>query len=230
MYMGLVQGVAPIVSADRLPGRLALMLEFPPALINGLTIGASVSIEGVCLSVTSIDGNRIGFDATTGTLAGTNLGDIGFDRVNIERSAKLGDEIGGHMVAGHVSATAEIVGIDTGSADHMWLKLRLPQPWARYVFARGFLAVNGCSLTVAEAESDIVTINLIPETIRQTTFGLYRTGDRVNFEVDHQTMVLVEAIERTVARTLERFVPPSAAETSGRSQTANPVSDFAVRS
>ncbi|MFT3965195.1 MAG: riboflavin synthase subunit alpha [Sphingobium sp.] len=207
MYMGLVQGVARIARADSLPGRIALTLEFPEGLTKDLVLGASVSVEGVCLSVTEIDGNRIGFDATKGTLDSTNLGALRNDRVNIERSAKLGDEIGGHMVAGHVSGTAEIVGFETASEDHMWIRLRLPEPWNRYVFNRGFLAVNGCSLTVAAVEGDVITINLIPETLRQTTFGLYTVGDHVNFEVDQQTMVLVETIERTVASVLERLLP-----------------------
>lgn len=207
MYMGLVQGVARVAKADHLPGRIAFTLEFPAGLAEGLTLGASVSVEGVCLSVTGIDGDLIGFDATKGTLDSTNLGALRNDRVNIERSAKLGDEIGGHMVAGHVSATAEIVGFETTAEDHMWIKLRLPMPWARYVFNRGFLAVNGCSLTVAAVDDDVITINLIPETLRQTTFGLYKTGDRVNIEVDQQTMVLVETIERTVGSVLERLLP-----------------------
>lgn len=207
MYMGLVQGVARVAKAEYLPGRIAFTLEFPAGLADGLVLGASVSVEGVCLSVTNIAGDLIGFDATKGTLDSTNLGSLRNDQVNIERSAKLGDEIGGHMVAGHVSATAEIVGFETAIEDHMWISLRLPMPWSRYVFNRGFLAVNGCSLTVAAVEDDVITINLIPETLRQTTFGLYRSGDRVNIEVDQQTMVLVETIERTVSSVLERLLP-----------------------
>lgn len=207
MYMGLVQGVARIEKAERLPGRVALTLEFPESLLHGLVLGASVAVEGVCLSVTSIDGRSIGFDATKGTLDATNLGEVTRDRVNVERSAKLGDEIGGHLMAGHVSGTATIVAIETTSEDHMWVKFKVPMPWAKYVFTHGFLAVNGCSLTVAKAEDDVFTINLIPETLRQTTFGLYRAGDRVNFEVDHQTMVLVETIERTMTAVAGRLFP-----------------------
>ncbi|MBU0554946.1 MAG: riboflavin synthase subunit alpha [Alphaproteobacteria bacterium] len=211
MYMGLVQGVADVVSADRKPDRVALKLAFPEHLTNGLVLGASVSVEGVCLSVTSIEGNEVGFDATAGTLISTNLGALDHDRLNIERSAKLGDEIGGHIVAGHVSGCATIVAMETKPDAHMWMKLRLPQPWARYVFDRGFLAVNGCSLTVAGVEDDLFTINLIPETLRQTTFGLYRVGEQVNFEVDQQTMVLVDTIERTVTSVLERLLPKTPA-------------------
>lgn len=205
MYMGLVQGVADVVEAKRLPGRIAYRLRFPSHLTTGLVLGASVSVEGVCLSVTSIDGDLIGFDATQGTLDVTNLATLGHDRVNIERSAKLGDEIGGHMVTGHISGTAEIVGFEKDAEEHMWLKLRVPAPWNRYVFDRGFLAVNGCSLTVAAVNGDVFTINLIPETLRQTTFALYAVGDRVNFEVDQQTMALVETIERTVSSVFERL-------------------------
>lgn len=205
MYMGLVQGVADVVEAERLPGRIAYTLRLPSHLTEGLVLGASVSVEGVCLSVTSIDGDLIGFDATKGTLDTTNLGTLGHDRLNIERSAKLGDEIGGHLVAGHISGTAEIVGFEKNAEDHMWLKIRVPEPWCRYVFNRGFLAINGCSLTVAAVEGDVFTINLIPETLRQTTFPLYAVGERVNFEVDHQTMVLVETVERSVSSVFERL-------------------------
>lgn len=206
MYMGLVQGMADIVKADHLPGRLALILRFPPHLTEGLVLGASVAVEGVCLSVTSIDGDLIGFDATTGTLDTTNLGTLAHNRVNIERSARMGDEIGGHITAGHVSGTAEIIGFEKDADNHMWLKIRVPAPWHRYVFKRGFLAVNGCSLTVADAQNDVFTINLIPETLRQTTFGLYAVGDRVNIEVDHQTMVMVDTIERSVTSVFERLI------------------------
>ncbi len=197
MYMGLVQGVATIERAERLPGRTALTLRLADELLTDLYIGASVAVEGVCLSVTAMDGNLIGFDVTKGTLDTTNLGTLARDRVNVERSAKLGDEIGGHLMAGHVSGVARIVDMDIRS-DHMWIKLRVPMPWAKYIFTHGFLAVNGASLTVAKAEGDVFTINLIPETIRQTTFGLYEVGDEVNFEVEQQTVVLVETIERTI--------------------------------
>ena len=206
MYMGLVQGVADVVRAEHLPGRLALVLRFPAHLTDGLTLGASVAVEGVCLSVTSIDGDLIGFDATRGTLDTTNLEALGHDRLNIERSAKIGDEIGGHITAGHISCTAEIIGFEKQAEEHMWLKIRVPTPWHRYVFKRGFLAVNGCSLTVAEAEEGQFTINLIPETLRQTTFALYAVGDKVNIEVDQQTMVMVETIEQTVTSVFDRLM------------------------
>lgn len=206
MYMGLVQGVADIVKAEHLPGRLALVLRFPPHLAEELTLGASVAVEGVCLSVTSIDGNLIGFDATKGTLDVTNLGTLNHTQLNIERSARMGDEIGGHITAGHISATAEIVGFEKDAEEHMWLKLRVPAPWNRYVFNRGYLAINGCSLTVAALQNDVITINLIPETLRQTTFSLYSVGDAVNFEVDHQTMVMVDTMESVVTSVLERVL------------------------
>ncbi len=206
MYMGLVQGAADVAKAENLPGRLALVLRFPAGLTEGLTLGASVAVEGVCLSVTSIDGDLIGFDATKGTLDTTNLGTLDHARLNVERSAKMGDEIGGHITAGHVSTTAEIVGFEKHAEEHMWLKIRVPAPWHRYVFKRGFLAVNGCSLTVAEADGDVFTINLIPETLRQTTFSLYTVGDKVNIEVDHQTMVMVDTIEHSVTAVFDRLI------------------------
>ncbi len=203
MYTGIVQAHVPITKATRNPGHLALEIEFPPDLVTDLKIGGSVAIEGVCMSATAINGTTVSFDAMDATLERTNIGhfDVG-DRVNIERSAKMNDETGGHVVAGHVSCTAELVEITTGEKDAK-IRFRVPEQWAKYVFPRGFLAVNGCSLTVAEADGDIFTIYLIPETLRQTTFGNYKVGDHINIEVDHQTMITVDVMERT----LERLLP-----------------------
>lgn len=204
MYTGIVQAVRPLLDVTRYPGHNQFTIDLTAELLDELKIGASVSVEGTCLSVTEINGSQVKFDAMTATLERTNLRFFSAGQgVNIERSAKMNAEVGGHLMAGHIATTAEIVELsikETGA----FIKFRMPPEWAKYVFARGFLGVNGCSLTVADVEENVVTINLIPETLRQTTFARYQNGDLINIEVDHQTMVLVDVIERTLKGTLAR--------------------------
>ncbi len=204
MYTGIVQAVRPLLEVTRYSGHNQFTIDLTPELLDELKIGASVSVEGTCLSVTEIDGSQVRFDAMTATLERTNLRFLSAGQgVNIERSAKMNAEVGGHLMAGHIACTAEIVELsikETGA----FIKFRMPPEWAKYVFARGFLGVNGCSLTVADVEDGVVTINLIPETLRQTTFARYQAGDLLNIEVDHQTMVLVDVVERTIKGTLAR--------------------------
>jgi riboflavin synthase len=215
MYTGIVQAVRPVTAARPYPGGTEFRLRFSPRLLQDLQIGASVAVEGVCLSVTAIEGDEVSFDAMDATLARTNLAGVAArGTANVERSARPMDENGGHAIAGHIATTAEIVGLETG-ADQAFLRFRVAPEWSKYIFPRGFLAVNGCSLTVAEREpkaeadagpGEIFRINLIPETLRQTTFTQYRNGDRINIEVDHQTMVMVDTIEQTMATLLPRLL------------------------
>ncbi|AQZ50148.1 riboflavin synthase [Martelella mediterranea] len=206
MYTGIVQAVRPLSDITRYPGGKTFTVAFTDELLEGLKLGASVNIEGVCLSVTGISGHNVTFDAMNATLERTNLGALATgDGVNLERSAKMTDENGGHVIAGHVATTATVEAISTAE-ERAFIRFRVPEEWAKYIFARGYLAVNGCSLTVAEVEDSLFTINLIPETLRQTTFTRYQPGDLLNIEVDHQTMVLVDVIERTVTRVLPGLV------------------------
>ncbi|MFT3857075.1 MAG: riboflavin synthase subunit alpha [Aquabacterium sp.] len=204
MYTGIVQGTGRIVKLLPTVSGLQLTIRFPRALLNDLQIGASVSVEGVCLSVVTIDDDLVAFDAINVTLERTNLGDrqVG-DVVNLERSARQGDENGGHAMYGHVSDTARISSIMLeGPRAHIELHVR--DPWRRYLFTRGFLSINGCSLTLADtdAERGWCRVNLIPETIRVTSFWQFKAGDRLNIEVEQQTQVMVDVIERVLERKL----------------------------
>jgi riboflavin synthase len=204
MYTGIVQAVRPLLDVTTYPGHQQFTIDLNGELLDELKIGASVSVEGTCLSVTEIDGTQVKFDAMNATLERTNLRFFKAGQgVNIERSAKMNAEVGGHLMAGHIATTAEIVQLsieETGA----FITFRMPPQWGKYVFPRGFLGVNGCSLTVADVEDNLVTINLIPETLRQTTFAHYKAGELLNIEVDHQTMVLVDVVERTLKNTLTR--------------------------
>lgn len=207
MYTGIVQGLGRIAALTPTVSGLHLELRIPHALLHDLQIGASVSVDGVCLSVVTIDDDLISFDAINATLERTNLGDrrVG-DVVNIERSARQGDENGGHAMYGHVADTARISSIQLeGPRAHIELHVRAP--WSRYLFPRGFLSINGCSLTLAEADADLgyCRVNLIPETIRVTGLFQYKVGDRLNIEIESQTQVLVDVIERVLERNAGKF-------------------------
>ncbi|WP_172327156.1 riboflavin synthase subunit alpha [Mangrovicoccus sp. HB161399] len=211
MYTGIVQTVAPVTALERHEGHTSFTFDLPPERVADLQIGGSVAVEGVCLSATAIDGTKVSFDAMTATLDRTNLGRLERGgRANIERSMKMTEENGGHPVSGHISCTAELVALKTEGAG-AFISFRVPEEWAKYVFDRGFLAVNGCSLTVAEVDGNVFTIYLIPETLRQTTFPDYKAGDRINIEVDHQTKITVDVMERTLERLLPQYLAKAGA-------------------
>jgi riboflavin synthase len=202
MFTGIVQKSLAIATLDRAPGLIRLGIEFPEPMRAGLGIGASVSLDGICMTVTKIENGLVSFDAVQGTIDRTTIGDRGpSDPINVERSIKFGDEIGGHILSGHVTDTATVIGIDTASPAP-YLQFTVPEEWQRYIFKRGYIAINGCSLTVAEADETlgIYRINLIPETLRVTALGRYHPGDRLNFEIDSQTQIMVDTMERCFER------------------------------
>lgn len=201
MYTGIVQGAFPIQQLFRKPGLLSLVVELPDSLLEDLTIGASVGMDGVCLTVTTIDTNRVGFDVMQQTLSLTTLGDLHEgSRVNIERSAKQGAEIGGHQLSGHVDGTVEVVAIEEPE-NNRFVTYRAPAEKMKYIFNKGFIALNGCSLTVADTnpEQSTFTVCYIPETLRVTTHGEKHLGDKVNFEIDRQTQAIVDTVENFLA-------------------------------
>jgi riboflavin synthase len=206
MFTGIVQGVFPVRSIVRKANALSYAVELPESLRTGLKLGASVAVDGVCQTVARLDGSLVHFDANDETLRVTTLGALREGTMaHIERSARQGDENGGHVLSGHVDGTAEIVGVER-SPDNLALVLRVAVEFSRYVFNKGFIALQGASLTVNgwDEEARTFRINLIPETIRLTTFGDKAVGDHVNLEIDRQTQVLVDTIDRAIRRALQR--------------------------
>ncbi len=202
MFTGIVQGCLPITTLECRPGVIRLGIAFPERLREGLAIGASVAVDGICMTVGSIDDALVSFDAVQGTIDITAIGDRQEgEPVNIERSLAFGSEIGGHQISGHVSGTATVIGLDTTSPVN-YLQFTVPEDWQKYIFLRGYIALNGCSLTVADADEDlgVYRINLIPETLRVTSLARYHPGDRLNFEVDTQTQTIVDTLERCFER------------------------------
>ena len=199
MFTGIVQGLVPLLSIERESGlaRFTLLLE---GLSDGLELGASVAVNGTCLTVTRVEEHQVRFEVIAETLRMTNLGDLTEgDQVNVERSFRVGDEVGGHIVSGHVTGTAALLERRVEDHDHV-LRFALDPTWANYVFFKGFIALDGASLTVSalNREQEFFEVSLIPETLARTTLGTLQEGARVNIEVDAQTVSTVDTIERVM--------------------------------
>ncbi|MFC4669924.1 riboflavin synthase [Seohaeicola nanhaiensis] len=149
-----------------------------------IDIGASIASDGVCLTVTALGEDWYEVQISAETLSKTNLGAwTPGRRVNLERALRVGDELGGHIVSGHVDGVAEVVAM-TREGDSTRVTLRAPKALSRFVAPKGSVALNGTSLTVNEVDGDTFGINLIPHTQEVTTWGEVKPGDRVNIEID----------------------------------------------
>jgi len=204
MFTGIVKARLPVVVLDRKADFALFTMEFSAELGAGLEIGASVALNGTCLTVRSLEtlpdgGQRAVFDAIGQTLAVTNLGAVQQgDVVNIERAARMGDEIGGHLLSGHVMAQVAVLDVQiTENNCVVWFER--PANLAKYLLDKGYVALNGCSLTIAEVEEARFSVHLIPETRDVTTFGLAQVGDAINVEVDPQTQAVVDTVTRILA-------------------------------
>lgn len=199
MFTGIVQGKARVINLQRKADFMRLTLELPEGHAQNLQLGASIAINGTCLTVTAFEQNQVCFDLIMETLRVTNLGllEVGSE-VNFERAARFGDEIGGHQLSGHIHDQVEIVEIDRPD-NNCILWFEVPEQWMKYLLPKGFVALNGASLTIGEIKENRFNVFLIPETLAQTTFGEARTGWKINLEVDPHTQAVVDTVERYMA-------------------------------
>ncbi len=197
MFTGIVQGTAPVHAINEKVNFRTQTVKMPPELLHNLEVGASVANNGVCLTVTAINGDLVSFDLMTETLRITNLGQLRVgDFVNIERAMRMGDEIGGHVLSGHVYCTATVIQ-RIPSPNNLQIWFELPQAeLMKYILTKGFIAVDGISLTIGEVQGRQFCINLIPETLQRTLIGQRAVGDLVNIEIDPQTQAIVDTVER----------------------------------
>lgn len=207
MFTGIVQSKCQIQQVIKQPGLLTIAIVLPENLRHGVNLGASIAIDGVCLTVTSYNQNTglVTFDIMQQTLDLTSLHQLTESKwVNIERSAKMNDEIGGHCVSGHIDNTAEVVLLKE-SANNLNIYYRYPEHLDKYLFKKGFVALHGCSLTIADIshKSHELMVSYIPETLKVTTHGEKQKGDIVNLEVDRQTQAIVDTVERVLAQRAE---------------------------
>ena len=194
MFTGIVEELGRVVRLETVEDSARLTVE-APTVTQDVNLGDSVSVNGCCLTVTAVHGSTFTADLMAETLTRTTLGSQApGDPVNLERALRASDRLGGHIVQGHVDATAEV--LDHHCGEH-WdlLRIELPQEIARYVAVKGSVALDGVSLTVVDVvdASDVtpvpgagasLSVGLIPETLRRTTLGSRRPGERVNLEVD----------------------------------------------
>jgi riboflavin synthase len=210
MFTGIVQGVAQVAAVTDRPGLRSFTLAFPPGFCAELAVGASVAVDGVCLTVTErVGADAASFDVMQQSLALTTLGTLeAGSRINVERAARENAEIGGHPLSGHVDFQGRIAAVRRPENNHV-LRIAVPAPSMRYVFAKGYIAVNGASLTVAEVDrrAGWFEVWLIPETLRMTTFGDKREGDALNIEIERATQVLVDSIRAAVDERLGPLLP-----------------------
>lgn len=197
MFTGIIEelGVVESLTPGSDPARLQIR---SPRVLEGISLGDSIAVSGCCLTVTAVEGELWTADVISTTLAATSLGDLrAGDAVNLERCVRADGRLDGHIVQGHVDGVGEVVGREEDGGTTL-LRLAMPEGLARYVVAKGSLAVDGVSLTVAAIQGEVVTIGLIPETLARTTLGRRRPGDRVNLEVD----VLAKYVEKLTATLL----------------------------
>ncbi|WP_220721377.1 riboflavin synthase subunit alpha [Agarivorans litoreus] len=197
MFTGIVQNKRKVVKVELSPGFMRLWIDL--ADTEGLKVGASVAVNGTCLTVVNISEQGVQFDLIQETLSLTNLGTIKEgDLVNIERAAKVGDEIGGHLVSGHIHSTAKIIEL-LPTENNLAIHLALDKAWRDYVIYKGFVCVDGASLTVGKLSEQGFWLHIIPETLRVTTLGDKQLGDLVNIEIDSATQTAIDTIKNLAA-------------------------------
>ena len=193
MFTGIVEEVGIVRSIDRRSAYQRTTIE-AITVLEELTIGDSVSLAGACHTVVAITASSFTVESVEETLKRTTMGDLGVgDRLNLERSVRLADRLDGHLVQGHVDGVGRVVIRDDGG-DHWDYTIEMPATLSRYVAEKGSIAIDGISLTVVSVNAERFSVTIIPHTMKVTTMGDRRQGDRVNLEVD------------LVARYLERLV------------------------
>lgn len=204
MFSGIVQTTLKVQQVNKQTDFASLIYQFPRQFAEGLMLGASVAQNGVCLTVRTLEENsdgsyQVSFDAIAQTLKLTNLADLSAgDAVNIERAARFGDEIGGHVVSGHVFGCIQVLAVEQ-DALNMKVVFERPKQLRPYLLNKGFVALNGCSLTIAEVSQESFTVYLIPETRDVTTFADIKVGSKVNLEIDPSTQATVDTIKELMA-------------------------------
>lgn len=213
MFSGLIvhDGRVAALEGDARRG-MTLVVQAPGAIADGVALGDSVAVNGVCLTVVGFDERTMRFDVVPETVHRTGFDELrAGDGLNLELSLRLGDRLGGHLVYGHVDANAEILAKEP-EGQGFRLHVALPPALVPFIVEKGYVAVDGISLTVASVAPDRFTIALIPETARRTTLGAKRAGHRVNLEVDPVARYAQGAIAAYAARNEQQQNGPTADE------------------
>ncbi|WKL56503.1 riboflavin synthase [Asticcacaulis sp. ZE23SCel15] len=183
MFTGIITDMGEVVGVDRHDGGARFEIRTAYNL-SGVDLGASIAHSGCCLTVVSKTDDRFTVDVSNETLSLTTLSqwELG-QKINLERALKVGDELGGHIVAGHVDGVGELISVKS-DGDSYRLKIRVPRPLHRYIAPKGSIALDGISLTVNEVEDDVFGVNIIPHTWTYTTLSQIGEGGKLNLEID----------------------------------------------
>lgn len=203
MYTGIIYNRFIVTQASHQKDSLIYWVTLNDQLINEVQLGDSININGVCQTVAEIAGSTVRFDAIAETLHCTNLGSLKKnDEVNVELSLKMGDRLGGHEMAGHVIGIATITAIQSDE-ENSCLTLSCPTDWMPYILHKGFIALEGASLTVTNPKPNgAFSVHLIPETRQRTTLGTKTVGDQLNVELDHKTQVIVDTVQQMLTSSI----------------------------
>lgn len=210
MFTGIIQSIAMINSVSDSKGIRTFVIAFDSGFTTGIEIGASVAVDGVCLTVTKIiSPEKVSFDIILTSLQITTLSEyrVG-SMVNVERAAKDGAEVGGHPLSGHIDFKTQLQKV-MRIQDNYCIRLSLPKNWSKYVFSKGYIALNGASLTVADVDKEEhwFEVWLIPETLRMTTFESKIHGEYINIEIERNTQVIVDTVRDAVREELAELRP-----------------------
>lgn len=201
MFTGITSGLYEVIAVDKAPGLINYTVKLTPDLCRNLKPGDSVAVDGVCQTVVKIEHTHVSFQVIQESLDKTTLHALQSGAyVSIERSLRFGDEIGGHEVSGHVFGTA-IIKQKIVEDNNLTLILECSPEWMKYILPKGFIAVDGSSLTVGNTfpEQGLFYLHLIPETLRLTNFAHKKVNSEVNIEFDHKTKTIVDSIERILS-------------------------------
>ena len=201
MFTGIIQSIATITHIKDQEGLRTFAIDFEKGFCEELSVGSSISVDGVCLTVTElINSCRVHFDVMLPTLKTTTLQNtlIGM-KVNVERAVKEGAEIGGHLLSRHIDFYGKIIEIQKPKNNYA-LTIEIPSTWMRYIFSKGYIGLNGTSLTMSDVnrEKGSFEVWLIPETLRKTTFVQKKVDDLVNIEIDRNTQVIVDTVRSAI--------------------------------
>ena len=200
MFTGIVSGKGHVQKIVRYEDYISLIIKAPKDFSKNLIKGASVSVNGVCLTAKKGKTDILEFDVIEETLQKTNLKDISkSSKVNLERSMTAKKEIGGHLVSGHIHGTGEVLKVINRQATKD-LQIKIPTSLREYFFYKGYVALDGCSLTIGKVLKTSFYIHLIPETVSVTTFKDIKKGDLINIEVEQSTINTVETVKKIMSQ------------------------------
>jgi riboflavin synthase len=203
MFTGIIEELGTVDRLDSLPTGARLRIRCRQVL-EDLREGASIAVNGVCLTAVCFDAASFSADVSPETLRSSNLGGLRIGApVNLERALAPSGRLGGHLVQGHIDGTGEFLDLEPLGDDNWWLRVRIPRELERYVVVKGSIAIDGVSLTVASLDRDVLTVAVIPLTYRETALRTHRAGDRVNLECD----ILAKYVEKLLAAREE--TPPA---------------------